>query len=706
VLQEARAFHEVQLNPRTCIELITKLLYLLVQGETFSDKEAVEIFFGVTKLFQTTDPNLRRMMYLFIKEMNEAVSAEEVIIVVSALIKDMNSSEDLFRANACRVLCKIIDATMLGQIERYIKQSIVDRNALVASSALISGIHLIRIAPDIVRRWVNEVQEAVSTGLPMVQYHALCLLYQIKSQGHDRLAVSKFVTQMSRTGLRSPLAMCQLIHYTAKLLHSSSDIDPAVARSSYDFLQSCLRHKNEMVIYEAARAICALPGINPRDLAPAIVVLQLFLGSPKPTLRFAAVRTLNRVAMLHPMAITKCNDDMERLITDPNRSIATLAITTLLKTGNEGSIERLMKQIGNFMSEIADEFKVVVVDAIRSLAIKYPKKHALLLNFLSSVLREEGGFSFKKAIVDAMVELMNKIPDCKMAALSHLCEFIEDCEFTQLSAEVLHLLGEEGPKTREPAKYIRFIFNRVILESEVVRAAAVNSLAKFGTRCPQLCEPVGVLLRRCLDDDDNEVRDRATLMLKLLADCSAESDAAEAGTKVAEVGVPLPLRASLLAGLPIPVNSLRRSLEAYKLRPADGALTLASLPVVADKVAEAKEVEDAEASARAGGSDAGDTSGPGAAALLYKVPEFAALGPVFRSCRPLELSESETEYVVTCVKHVFQKHLVLQFNVTNTLSDQFLVDISVELEMDDTDMWEIDTLVPCAELPYNLPGVT
>ena len=369
VLQEARAFHEVQLDPRTCIELITKLLYLLVQGETFSDKEAVEIFFGVMKLFQTTDPNLRRMMYLFIKEMNEAVSAEEVIIVVSALIKDMNSTTDLFRANAIRVLCKIIDATMLGQIERYIKQSIVDRNALVASSALVSGVHLIRIAPDIVRRWVNEVQEAISTGLPMVQYHALCLMYEIKNQGHDRLAVSKFVVQMTRTGLRSPLAMCQLIHYTSRLLRNA-DIDAAIAKSSHEFLQSCLRHKNEMVIYEAARAICALPGINPRDLAPAIVVLQLFLGSPKPTLRFAAVRTLNRVAMLHPSAITKCNDDMERLITDPNRSIATLAITTLLKTGNEGSIERLMKQIGNFMSEIADEFKVVVVDAIRSLAIK------------------------------------------------------------------------------------------------------------------------------------------------------------------------------------------------------------------------------------------------------------------------------------------------------------------------------------------------
>jgi hypothetical protein len=35
------------------------------------------------------------------------------------------------------------------------------------------------------------------------------------------------------------------------------------------------------------------------------------------------------------MAVTNCNIDMEALITDQNRSIATLAITTLLKTGGD-----------------------------------------------------------------------------------------------------------------------------------------------------------------------------------------------------------------------------------------------------------------------------------------------------------------------------------------------------------------------------------
>lgn len=65
-----------------------------------------------------------------------------------------------------------------------------------------------------------------------------------------------------------------------------------------------------------------------------------------------------QVAMKHPSAVTACNLDLENLITDSNRSIATLAITTLLKTGSESSVDRLMKQISSFVSEISDEFKV------------------------------------------------------------------------------------------------------------------------------------------------------------------------------------------------------------------------------------------------------------------------------------------------------------------------------------------------------------
>ena len=46
---------------------------------------------------------------------------------------------------------------------------------------------------------------------------------------------------------------------------------------------------------------------------------------------------------------------------------------------------------------------------------------------------------------------------------------------------------------------------------------------------------------------------------------------------------------------------------------------------------------------------------------LAGIPEFASLGPLFKSStKPLELTESETEYVVHCVKHVFAHHIVFQ----------------------------------------------
>jgi hypothetical protein len=60
-------------------------------------------------------------------------------------------------------------------------------------------------------------------------------------------------------------------------------------------------------------------------------VLQLFLSSPKAILKFAAIKTLSKLAQTHPTAVAACNLDMENLITDSNRSIATYAITTLLK---------------------------------------------------------------------------------------------------------------------------------------------------------------------------------------------------------------------------------------------------------------------------------------------------------------------------------------------------------------------------------------
>ena len=82
----------------------------------------------------------------------------------------------------------------------------------------------------------------------------------------------------------------------------------------------------------------------------------------------------------------------------------------------------------------------------------------------------QGGFEYKRAIVDSIISIIEENSEAKEAGLAHLCEFIEDCEHTVLATRILHLLGREGPRTPQPFKYVRFIYNRVILENPAVRA--------------------------------------------------------------------------------------------------------------------------------------------------------------------------------------------------------------------------------------------
>ncbi|POI27764.1 hypothetical protein CIB84_008486 [Bambusicola thoracicus] len=403
-------------------------------------------------------------------------------------------------------------------------------------------------------------------------------------------------------------------------------------------------------------------------------------GSPKPVLRYAAVRTLNKVAMKHPSAVTACNLDLENLITDSNRSIATLAITTLLKTGSESSVDRLMKQISSFVSEISDEFKVVVVQAISALCQKYPRKHSVMMTFLSNMLRDDGGFEYKRAIVDCIISIIEENPESKESGLAHLCEFIEDCEHTVLATKILHLLGKEGPRTPSPSKYIRFIFNRVVLENEAVRAAAVSALAKFGAQNENLLPSILVLLQRCMMDSDDEVRDRATFYLNVLQQRQIALNAAY-----------------IFNGLTVSVPGMEKALHQYTLEPSDKPFDMKTVPLATAPIFEQK----------AGNAQASYIQ------VLGKTNCTVELTAQSFLVTEISLVTSKPEKVAPSRQDIFQEmvllHLrpfhfiLLQFDCTNTLNDQLLERVTVQMEP--SDAYDVICCIPAPSLAYNQPGM-
>lgn len=209
---------------------------------------------------------------------------------------------------------------MAQGVERFFKAAIVDRTPSISSAALVSSYHLFPLAKDVVKRWVNEAQEAVnakssssffagssgsgylnfgSSGgsnsgyqpIPstsyITQYHALGLLYLIRQQ--DRMAVTKMIQQLgggksgAGTTLKNSMALCMLIRYAAKVMEEDPKyvfevimqlafiyFGSSMQRQILDLLEGWLRHKSDMVNFEAARVICEMKNVNASQLTKAI----------------------------------------------------------------------------------------------------------------------------------------------------------------------------------------------------------------------------------------------------------------------------------------------------------------------------------------------------------------------------------------------------------------------------------------------------
>lgn len=184
-------------------------------------------------------------------------------------------------------------------------------------------------------------------------------------------------------------------------------------------------------------------------------------------------------------------------------------------------MQKLLKQISAYLPDLGIEFKIETIQSMSQLYIRIPQKAPILLKFLGDCLKDDPNMSFRESVVDAIMEIC---PSQREHALSILSEHIEDCEHAHIQCKILEFLAREGPLARNPSSYIRFIYNRVNLEKAVIRAAAVSALAAFAHKVQSLRQSIVLLLRKCLNDSDDEVRERAFFYLSVLGESDGISE--------------------------------------------------------------------------------------------------------------------------------------------------------------------------------------
>ncbi|RNC58580.1 putative coatomer gamma subunit [Trypanosoma cruzi] len=647
-LQQCRVFNDVRLDISSCLRSMTQCLYLLCTGTTLTETEATDLFFMSTKLLQSTHPKLRRLHYVLMKELSPLV--EQRFIASNSLMIDIKSNNDASKCNGIRTLFKVMNSSLYASMDRTIVEALTSQSSNVVCAALVTGLHIAQVNPEMARKWGTQLTEVIrSCG--KAQYAAIALLHKMRK--NDRLSVTRLIDQAKSGVIRSPMALCLVIKMCTELMRE--DFEGSL--DIYKFVTSMMHNNNDLVVFESVKSICSLRNITAKEVSPAVMVVQLYLNTQSAVLRFSAIRVLNEVATLHPAAVSPINSEIENLVTDPNRIIATLAITTLLKTGTEYTIERLITQLSTagYLRELGDEFKMVIIDAMRVLSAKFPAKYNVFLGFLSKLLAEEGSSQLKENVVDVTMEIAKSNPDSKESVLKHLAEFIDDCNYSQIVRRVLMYLGEEVPLTENPKTFVRYVYNHATLEGPEIRAVAVSTLAKLAAYVPSLRRSIVVLLKRTCNDADDEVRDRAVLYTRIFLN----NDENIIRSMVCDVA-----------------NTVAMS------RQARIAARSAVLNTVAEDIGRQKAIaKEAESSTE-------ETSAVSHAVLqgrekMRKIKQLLELGEPIVSSEPVPLTDPDSEYVVTVMKHTYISNIVLQFKVKNTMEKVTFKNIAIELDTDE-----------------------
>ncbi|XP_042039564.1 coatomer subunit gamma-like [Salvia splendens] len=263
VLTEVRDFGDPHIDKTRCLQIIKKLPYLLNQGEIFTKSEAAAILSSAVNLYRFQDVHLRRLFHLIARDL--CPIADEVSLVTGALLKDVNTGNVAYRANAIRLLYHIMNDTSLNKVVKLLHEALCDENPTLQIASLVCSINMLKRDPRMVIT-IDQVypEDTVFTKGKHVQFHAIYLEFVMGELRHTRevrrqrfyLIWEKFARLFSWCS--SPLGTCILI----RRIRQVARVRPVYwSQDIYECIQSCINAKDKMVAIEGFWTLEGVVGI-------------------------------------------------------------------------------------------------------------------------------------------------------------------------------------------------------------------------------------------------------------------------------------------------------------------------------------------------------------------------------------------------------------------------------------------------------------
>lgn len=379
-------------------------------------------------------------------------------MVTNSVTKDITSSTSFnAKVNALRLLPMFVSAQNPVQIERMLKDNLIDKNPEVVESALMALYEIQKSGnQDLVKKCSVEIESLLKNeNLGDITYVALNVLLNIRFT--ENIIFLKNFSNLLKRVIKgngkilqdlSDFSVLQILKACTSLILSPETLDRSLFESMLLFLELALERKSDMIKIECTRMLSFMDNVDNSSMKPFVRELKELLEWNKDPITHYEILKVLEFIIRNPYRLSLFSGQgvFDNLLNSESKMVVSLVITILIKIVNESSIERLLEKIFKIMNEVPDNIKERVVTNCLLVLEKFPSKLLMVIKFLNNCLREKGEVEFKLSVISILEQILDKYESITENVLDFLSEYIEDSMDSQLTVKIIVIISRFNAK--------------------------------------------------------------------------------------------------------------------------------------------------------------------------------------------------------------------------------------------------------------------
>lgn len=484
-------------------------------------KDVSLLFVDIVKLGQTTNLELKKLVYLYI--LNTAkLLPEKAILAVNTFLHDAQSTSPIVRALAIRsMMCIRVDAVIEYTLEP-LRHKANDEDPYVRKTVAVGLGKLFHHDTTIFyeQNFLDELLRLLSDGNAMVVSNAAAVLSEVIDYGGRKDAVKLPEGIMSKLLLVLGETTEWGQQYILELLASLKPADGAEALEVAERVMPRLNHTNPAVVMAAVKVIanianrCRPEAIDrfTNRINPAL----LTLAKADPETQYITCKNIHALLVIFPNLLCNNLDAFYVRFNDPTY-VKLEKLKLLLKLVTPSTATGIVNELAEYSTEVDPLFVEAVVSAIASLAIKVESASMQCAELLMRIVERKP--ELLPYVTTAAKNIVHCYPDLLLLE-PLIAQYGADTVVDEdAKVSLVWMLGEYCDFIENGPEIIQRFIDALHTHEQSVQLCVLTAVVKMFLRDPAKMEATlhavleGVMSRSV----DPDLRDRAFAYWRLLS---------------------------------------------------------------------------------------------------------------------------------------------------------------------------------------------